>query len=217
MKKRRSAKSFLCIIDSTCSMLGFSETVNNREKEMGAQPPNVKRPFDRVNQVSFHKQVSFYIIKIRTSANRERGIFNPTGKIKILVTNPIPGKGEEIVLYRSFQRRPGVGKKVALFLTALDLELSARPSDSKGKMMNLVEVSPRRSVWRSVNFKRNKEEKEMFLSLPDFIASFVEKKQHQWNYYQDVLRKRRGVKRYEKDIIKKWKIENPENAVPSVY
>ena len=80
--------------------------------------------------------------------------------------------------------------------------------------MNLEEVSPRRSVWRSPQFKRNKEEKEMFLMLPAHLAEFIAKEQYKWNYYQDVLRERLGVDRFESEVRKKWNIENPENAIP---
>ena len=215
-KKRRriSARIFLRKVSRSFAMIGLSKITNNREKEMGAKPPKVRKPFEGMNQLSLEKPIRYDTIRVRTSVDEKGGCFNETGRVRVLVISARPGIGEEIVFYRSFQRRTGVEEKVIKLVTALDLELSSRPSDSKGKFMNLVEVSPRRTVWRSPNFKRNKEEKEMFLKLPSFLADFICKEQYKWEYYQKVVRKRKGIKRYESQVRKKWYIANPENAVP---
>ncbi|MBP6857594.1 MAG: hypothetical protein KBC11_00135 [Candidatus Pacebacteria bacterium] len=213
-KKNRSARFFLTKILKAFQRIGLSKITDNREKEIGAKPPKIRKIFQRILQLSFRKQINFYTIKVRTSVDEERKRFNDIGKIKILVVSAKPGVGEEIVFYRSFQRRKGAEDKVIKLVEALDIELSNRPSDSKGRFMNLVQISPRVSVWRSPQYKRNKEEKKMFLNLPVKLSAFIEKEQYKWNYYQEVLRKRLGIKRYESEIIKKWDIKNPENAVP---
>ncbi len=215
MKKKRSAKRFLRQTGNAFSMMGFTKNPDDRLKEMGAKPPKVKKPFERVNQVSFKKEVNFYLIKVRTSANEEQGVFNETGKVQVLVVNPAARTGEQIVFYRYFRRNARkLAERVIKLVTSLDLELSARPSDTKGRFMNLEEISPRKTVWRSPQFKNNKEEKEMFLKLPSYLASFIKKEQGQWNYYQGTVRKKKKIKKLESDIRRKWDIENPENAVP---
>ncbi len=153
-KRNMGAKVFLRQILLAFHMLGLSKIVNNREKEMKASPPKVKKAYERTNQLSFQKQINYYIIRVRTSVDDERKRFNETGKIRILIISAVPGIGEKIVFYRSFQRRPGVAARVIKLVTALEMELSNRPSDSKGRFMNLEEVSPRRRVSRSPLLER---------------------------------------------------------------
>ena len=80
--------------------------------------------------------------------------------------------------------------------------------------MNLVELSPRNTVWRSVHYDKNKEEIPMFSNLPKHLANDIAKMKQQWKYYRDVVRPRKGIVQEESEIRKTWEIENPQNAVP---
>ncbi len=216
-KKAKSAKLFLRKILEAFMILGLQKIINNRLKEINAKPPDVKRVDERLNQLSFSKQINYYTIKVRTSVNEDKACFNKTGKIWILVVRGVPGIGEEVVFIRYFRRLPGAYKKVINLVSALNFELSNRPSDSKGKFMNLTKVSPRLSVWRSAQYEKNKEEKPMFLNLPAGpFADFIAKKQKEWIYYQLVTRERKKIKGIESEIRKPWDIQNPENAVPVI-
>lgn len=218
-KNRLLRKSFNLLVESL-RLLSFDRMINSRVAEMKARPPKTKRWFERLHQISYKKEVNHYTIKLHTSWSDTHNRFNVTGKLWVVVTAAVPGVGEEVKLIRHFKRIPGFENNVSLFLTALDAELKNRPSDKKGSFMELVQISNRCSVWRSVQYKKNKEEKQMFVNLPGetdldkSVKSFIKKKQHEWNYYQEVLRDRRGVVQYESDIRKPWDIEFPENAVP---
>lgn len=200
--------------------LAFEKIIDDRISEMKAKPPKTRRWHERLSQLSLKKQINHYTIKFRTSWDEELSRFNVTGKLWVIVVASIPGIGEEIKLIRQFRRIPGFDISLKYFLTALDFELKNRPSDSKGDFMQLVSLNKRTTVWRSVRYDKNKEEKPMFANLPNKtkfdkkMGAFIKDKQHEWNYYQDTLRDRRGIKRYESDIRKTWEIESPEKAVP---
>lgn len=218
-KKRKSAKVFLRKTGDAFSALGLEKIVNERIKEIKASPPDVKSVSDRFTQLSFAKQVNYLTLKVRTSADEKTGYFNETGKIWVLVVSAVPGVGEKTVFVTYFKRRRGVEKRLIALVTALNFELVNRPSDSKGKLMNLEELSPRYSVWRSVNFKKNKEEKELFcdfLTNKHFVSfrKIVATLLWQWGYYQDIVRPRENIERRESEIRKKWDVEQPENAIP---
>lgn len=200
--------------------LSFEKIIDNRIEQMKATPPKTRRWHERLSQLSLRKQINHYTIKFRTSWDEELSRLNVTGKLWVIVVASVPGIGEEIKVIRQFRRIPGFEVSLKYFLTALDLELKNRPSDSKGDFMELVVLDKRTTVWRSVRYDKNKEEKAMFANLPNKtrfdkqMRAFIKKKQHEWTYYQDVLRDRRGIKRYESDVRKTWNIEFPEKAVP---
>lgn len=218
-KERAIRKSMRKVIKTTES-LAFEEQIDNRINEMKAKPPKTKRWFERLTQLSLKKEINHYTIKFRTSWDKKRSRFNVTGKLWIMVVVAVPGVGEEVKLIRQFRRIPGFEIAVQYFLIALDLELKARPSDTKGRFMELVMLDKRTTVWRSVQYDKNKEEKLMFQNLPSDapfyrgMCVFMKKKQYEWTHYQEVLREKRKVLNYESDIRKTWDIEYPENAVP---
>jgi hypothetical protein len=204
--------------------------MTDKEKRLEMEAKGVKREdIDRMinaqHQLTFWRIfVGGYILKIHTSYDPTEERFTETGKVWSLIAVPDgreTERGKDTPVYTSVIYRVGDFLVRAAFeARALVKVMENRPMDKSGVWMDLVEIEEETESGEKEK-KRNfywvsKTDPDERISIwhwvddcqEEDLLNYLDQRYYQVRYYEDVARKKRGVKGRTRDIRIPYTISN---------
>jgi hypothetical protein len=163
--------------------------------------PNVERTSDVKDRVSFITHVNHYAVSVHTTFNRKIGRFSRYGIISVVIEKMMDS-GSESVLFRFFYKKSNgshvrvVSQYVKYILHQLKYNW---PLTGKKELASLVEFENEEFYWVH---KNGRIISNFFADTKKYpIVRRIEKRKY---YYHRVVRKRKKIRRYRRDIRKKY-------------
>lgn len=166
------------------------------------QPPDVERVIDVKDRVSFIFYINGHVLWVHSTFNRSTKKFSPYAAISIVIAKLID-KGSERILTRFIYRTKNPVdriKKTIQFVDCFVDELkNSWPLTAEGKWAELKEFKNEKFFW----VEGKKKIRNFFTNSK--MYSLVHQAEMQRSWYHRVGRKKKKIKRYRRDIRKKYR------------
>jgi hypothetical protein len=167
----------------------------------GLKAPDVERIVDVKERISYITYVNNYALTVHTDINRITKDFSGHGMITIVIER-MTDRGSESLLFRFIYKKGDNGQleKIIEYVKFILEELRQRwPLTSKGNLAQLKEFRGEKFYWVDENEKKIRNFFHYCGTYP-----LVDQGEKQRVYYHKVVRKRLGIKKYRRQIRKKY-------------